>query len=266
MSSKENRSGRPKKALNPFNELFRNMVGSATQQEIAEKIGVSRQNVGRWISGDTAPDINTLCKIADAYKVSTDYLLGRTSHKTTDTKVKAMCDYMGLTEKSVKNITSITKRGLNVDLLLEHDSFKDIIELLNSIVDTVITTMFVNSRSAYIKDIENIEHKKSGEIAQKYTLSIVEAACLQSVSACMGISNLTNVRLLAEYALTQKVIRGFIEDIEKEKDEYKALFAPLDDCVEDLLNDLLEKKQDDSKTAEIIKQVIDFYHNHIRKE
>ena len=84
MSSKENRSGRPKKEINPFNDIFHELVGSATQQEIADKIGVSRQNVGRWLSSNATPDINTLCKIADAYNVSTDYLLGRTPNKTTN--------------------------------------------------------------------------------------------------------------------------------------------------------------------------------------
>lgn len=109
MSSNENKSGRPKKEINPFNNIFRELVGTATQQEVADKIGVSRQNVGRWLSGDTTPDINTLGRIANAYNVSTDYLLGRTPNKTTNPTLQAVCEYTGLTEKAVYNISALNK-------------------------------------------------------------------------------------------------------------------------------------------------------------
>lgn len=104
MGTNEIKSGRPKKEKNPFNEIFRDLVGSATQQEVADKIGVSRQNVGRWILGDTTPDINTLGRIADAYNVSTDYLLGRTPNKTTNPELQAVCEYTGLSERAVNNL------------------------------------------------------------------------------------------------------------------------------------------------------------------
>lgn len=109
MSTNENKSGRPKKEDNPFNDIFRKLIGTATQQEVADKIGVSRQNVGRWLSGNTAPDINTLSKIADAYKVSTDYLLGRTPNKTTNPELQAVCKYTGLTQEAVYNISALNK-------------------------------------------------------------------------------------------------------------------------------------------------------------
>lgn len=107
MSSNENKSGRPKKEINPFNNIFRELVGTATQQEVADKIGVSRQNVGRWLSGDTTPDINTLGRIANAYNVSTDYLLGRTPNKTTNPELQAVCEYTGLSEKAIRNIAFV---------------------------------------------------------------------------------------------------------------------------------------------------------------
>ena len=105
MSEKENKGGRPKSGKNPFTEIFGKLVGEgATQQEIADKIGVTRQNVGKWLSGITTPDIVTLVKIADAYGVSTDYLLGRTDIKTDNIDKKAVCDYIGLSEMAVDNI------------------------------------------------------------------------------------------------------------------------------------------------------------------
>lgn len=105
MANGENKSGRPSKSgSKAFTEIFRKLIGEATQQEAAEKIGVTRQNVGRWLAGMNTPDIEALEKIADAYEVSTDYLLGRTNAKTSDIEIRAMCDYLELDENELENI------------------------------------------------------------------------------------------------------------------------------------------------------------------
>ena len=45
--------------------------------EVAKRIGVSQPAVTNWDNGTKAPSIETLCKLADLYCISTDYLLGR---------------------------------------------------------------------------------------------------------------------------------------------------------------------------------------------
>ena len=46
-----------------------------SQEELAEKIGVSRQAVSRWESGETMPDSSNLLQISNLFCVSADYLL-----------------------------------------------------------------------------------------------------------------------------------------------------------------------------------------------
>ena len=46
-----------------------------SQEELAEKIGVSRQAVSRWESGETMPDSPNLLQISNLFCVSADYLL-----------------------------------------------------------------------------------------------------------------------------------------------------------------------------------------------
>ena len=48
-----------------------------TQQEIADKIGVSVTTINRFMAGKISPSIDTLVNIADAFSVSTDAVLGR---------------------------------------------------------------------------------------------------------------------------------------------------------------------------------------------
>lgn len=46
-----------------------------SQEELAQKLGVSRQSVSKWESAQSVPDLNRILQLADLFSVSTDYLL-----------------------------------------------------------------------------------------------------------------------------------------------------------------------------------------------
>lgn len=46
-----------------------------SQEEVAEKVGVSRQAVAKWESGETVPDILNCDALADLYDISVDTLI-----------------------------------------------------------------------------------------------------------------------------------------------------------------------------------------------
>ena len=47
-----------------------------SQKLLAEKLFVTAQNVSKWETGKSAPDLDNLCKLAEVLEVSTDSLLG----------------------------------------------------------------------------------------------------------------------------------------------------------------------------------------------
>lgn len=51
---------------------------NTTQQQMADKMGVSRQVYANWENEINQPDLKMLIALADFFGVSTDYLLGRT--------------------------------------------------------------------------------------------------------------------------------------------------------------------------------------------
>ena len=55
---------------------FRRLCG-LTQSALAEKLYLTAQNVSKWETGKSAPDIENLCLLANALGVSIDALLGR---------------------------------------------------------------------------------------------------------------------------------------------------------------------------------------------
>lgn len=46
-----------------------------SQEQVAERLGVSRQAVAKWESGETAPDIHNCVELARLYDVSVDNLV-----------------------------------------------------------------------------------------------------------------------------------------------------------------------------------------------
>ena len=50
-------------------------LNKLTQEEVAEKIGVSRQAVAKWENGETLPDIEKCSLLAELYDVTIDDLI-----------------------------------------------------------------------------------------------------------------------------------------------------------------------------------------------
>ncbi len=46
-----------------------------SQEELAEKLSVSRQSVSKWESANSIPDLNKIIKLGEIFGVSTDYLI-----------------------------------------------------------------------------------------------------------------------------------------------------------------------------------------------
>ena len=57
-----------------------------SQTELAASSGVSREMIGKYERGEAVPSIDAAKKIADAFEVSMDYLIGEGSHASFDKK------------------------------------------------------------------------------------------------------------------------------------------------------------------------------------
>lgn len=89
-----------------------------TQEQFAEKIGVSARTVSRWETGNNMPDISLLSEIADFYDVGIpEIIAGERKSDEMNEEVKevaeAMSDYAGQEkEKLVKSIRNVSIIGL----------------------------------------------------------------------------------------------------------------------------------------------------------
>lgn len=84
-----------------------------TQEQLAEKMGVTPQSVSKWEKSVTSPDITALPLLADIFGITVDELLGR-NRKNTEQEVNR------LTSKELKKlmikIVVVSKDGDNVKI------------------------------------------------------------------------------------------------------------------------------------------------------
>lgn len=72
-------------------------------------LDVSAQAINQYRLGISRPSLENLCKIADYYSVTTDYLLGRTETKTVDIDIATTAKTTGLSESAVSKLSDAKK-------------------------------------------------------------------------------------------------------------------------------------------------------------
>jgi transcriptional regulator with XRE-family HTH domain len=64
-----------------------------SQEEVADKLGVSRQAVSKWETGQTIPELAKVKPLSELYNVSYDYLISESPHLSGDvTSIEMIVD------------------------------------------------------------------------------------------------------------------------------------------------------------------------------
>ena len=71
------------------------------QVQLSEKLNVTKQTISNWENGNILPSVEMLIKIANFFKVSTDYLLDRDVQKSENIY---MIDVTGLSPQQIEQI------------------------------------------------------------------------------------------------------------------------------------------------------------------
>lgn len=75
------------------------MAKKLSQVELSEILGVTKQSVSNWENDNIQPSVEMLVKIAEAFNVSVDYLLGREDRR--------YLEVTGLSESEIAHIQLI---------------------------------------------------------------------------------------------------------------------------------------------------------------
>lgn len=101
-----------------------------TQKELAEKIGVTTSMIGMYETNDRKPSYNILIKIANYFRVSTDYLLGNTKglqeHIIADDELPDV--FRPFLKKDSKMVVTLVESEDNEDYIQDSDTKKKALE------------------------------------------------------------------------------------------------------------------------------------------
>lgn len=94
---------------NPFATNLRELMQQhgTKQTELSELLGVTRQSIGQYADGTSLPPVDKIIELANYYNVSADYILGLTDITSNDADLRSVCEYTGLSEKSIENIQNL---------------------------------------------------------------------------------------------------------------------------------------------------------------
>ena len=183
-----------------------------TQQALASVLGVKRQTISLYKSGQSMPDAEQLKNIAKFFDVSADWLLGLTKIKSRDFGIQQICDKTGLSEQAINNITDIKHQKSRRDFVLSMP------EVLNKILEsewfgTIIYTVAAAIGKGATNYIEQLPDEERIEI-ENYLLKI-ESALKGSFQDDFYIS--VGYETKDHYINTAKTYLGhLIEDIHHE--------------------------------------------------
>lgn len=129
---------------------------------LKDYLGVSAQAINQYKLGISRPSLENLCKIADFYKVSVDYLLGRTKTKSPDATLQAVCKYTGLSEESVKSI----------EFDHSQERRKGAFEIMDFLISEFYLGFWANEMWNFVKnsaEVQGLQHKLGADIVADHT-------------------------------------------------------------------------------------------------
>jgi len=153
-----------------------------TQEELAEKLNVSRQSVTKWESGQALPDIEKVKEIAYMFSVSVDSLVGDIENPTTN-KIKKKIDDIGWFIFGFIILEIAIILSLH-NFLFEIIPNKDIAIAVTIIMVIIGFIIFVGAVKKYLKEnselILNMKEDEEGKKERKKYL--LKRYCMMAIS------------------------------------------------------------------------------------
>ena len=140
------------------------------QKNLADELGVKRQTVSLYMTGQSMPDAEQLKNIAVFFDVSADWLLGISNTKSIDIDTKMICKYTGLSEECV-NFFRRLEEGKNEEQLFIFNALieDEIIQNILKAIEEIRLLQKAVSGNEYAEDFpeeENETIKKAHEVLE----------------------------------------------------------------------------------------------------
>jgi len=141
-----------------------------SQEELANKLDVSRQAISRWEMGTAVPDSTNLLKLSKVFSVSTDYLLNDDYESDNDLpKVKEQNRILQLNLTKIAIIAQVAFLNVAMRPFEEVQTpYMRTIELLIKFIPLIASSVWMVFNLRYEKDI--VQYRKNVKIEMVYCI------------------------------------------------------------------------------------------------
>lgn len=111
----------------PLTERLNKLITDTTA--LRKHLDCTSQTISQYRIGTARPSLENLCKIADFYGVSTDYLLGLSDTPSRKEDVQSACKTTGLTETAINKVKNFQNKAA-LSAVLESQKLFDLIKAI----------------------------------------------------------------------------------------------------------------------------------------
>ena len=120
-----------------------------SQSKIAKEIGIKKGSLSKYLNDQAEIGINGLCKIADYFGVTTDYLLGRSDAYTSEIDIQTTCATLGLDQYTVETIRDFNPEVKHIlSYLLAFEPFRQILWDMQELAGLHMAKKFLEEKAS----------------------------------------------------------------------------------------------------------------------
>ena len=195
-----------------------------TQLELAKDLNAGRETIARWETGTRDLKTDALIQIAKYFEVSSDYLLGLSEYKTSQTEAVGI--NIGLSESNINNLKQLSAPEVYTDddgeTFTDDTKAKIMTEYLNKFLHSFFSQSVLNSimsirpqvaiaKRALNRINKSIEQNTQAALADCITVVINEKKINDSVSEVTEALN-SIIKNVVAYNEVEKEFKDFTDE------------------------------------------------------
>lgn len=183
-----------------------------SQEELAEKLGVSRQAVSKWESAGSVPDLQRIIQLADLFGVTTDYLLK-------DEIVESLeVPSTNISTEETKPLRRVSMEEANIFLDMKRKSAPTI---ANATLMCIISPVLLILLSTIADDhVLNISEAVAAGVGLVFLFGMIAAAVFMFITGGMRESHMEHLE--KESFETEYGVSGMVKE---KRNSYESIFT-----------------------------------------
>ena len=183
-----------------------------SQEELAEKLGVSRQAVSKWESAGSVPDLQRIIQLADLFGVTTDYLLKDEIVES----IEVPCT--SISSEETKPLRRVSMEEANIFLDMKRKSAPTI---ANATLMCIISPVLLILLSTMADDhVLNISEAVAAGVGLVFLFGMIAAAVFMFITSGMRESHMEHLE--KESFETEYGVSGMVKE---KRNSYESIFT-----------------------------------------